>query len=123
MSGKINKAKELATPSETIVEHLVNPFEDPQIHEIESILTRLTEDLTHAELSGDMHFECLKSLCRQSSTFRNFARLCQLRDEAERLKTEIAATRKAAKDTLLAGSGASPGSQQQTSEHTDTINL
>ena len=114
MVSKTAGNKQLVTPSETAPEHLANPFDDPQIHEVESIITKLAEDLVRSE--GDVHSECLKSLCSQSAVYRDFARLCVLRGTAQRLQAEIAATRRAAKDSLVAAAASH-------AEEDDTINL
>ncbi len=118
MVSKSTAVKAVATPSESAAEHLVNPFEDPQTLEIEMVLTRVAEDLTRCDLSADSNFEVMKSLCKQSDTYRNFARLCALRDNAERLKAEIAATRKAAKESLMYAAAPTKAEVEE-----DTINL
>ena len=101
----------------------MNPFDDPQMHELEGIMTRLSEDLTASASANDVVFETLKSLCAQSRGFRSFARLCSLRAEAERLRGEVAATRKAAKDTLLQGAVKASDDAAFLPKEEDTINL
>ena len=88
------------TPSETVAEHLVNPFEDPQIRELEEILSKLSADLSQED-EKTLHVATLKSLCGQSRAFRDFARLCSLRDSAASLKDQVAATRKVAKELMI----------------------
>jgi hypothetical protein len=95
-------SKTLVTSSEPAPEHLINPFEDPQIHKVEMIVTRVADDLIKIPANSNTHFECLKSLCSQSAQFRDFARLCELQTTVERLRAEIASTRKSAKEHLVA---------------------